>query len=214
MKTILKLFIVANCIFQPCYSNAQQIEMNSKDILKLQKTKLNNSTFIFEGVVTNQQCYHSAHGIATCSVVQITKIFKGSEQIKLGTIKIVTLQGGKITDNQGNITEIAGMPSDDTRPMITKGMTYIIFGNLADSSLWGSSESPALTIKTDNNQIILSDDRIGLDLKNHNKNPKIYPDVTSWWGTHFKSLDSLYSFLKENGNLIIQEEVSDSNHEK
>jgi hypothetical protein len=214
MNTTKKIIAVLIFISCSCFSYAQGCgtidERDPKQRLAQQKLVISNSTFIFEGTVTNQKCYRqSPNGtILTCSTIEITKILKGSGQITLGTIKVITEQGGSIPEEHPNNEEyIAERGPIGGSLRIGKG-TYIIFAPLADSSLLGSSNSPARTIATDNTVILGLYNVIGFDyasIKKHPNNPDLFP-VVNWWGSKFQSKDELYTFLKDNGGLTVQEE--------
>lgn len=192
MKTIKKIIAVVIIIFcgsfchaQYQLSDSQRVSMQQRD-LKLSLKSIKTAAYIFEGTVSHQECYYSKGGeMLTCTVFQITKIFKGNPQIKLGSIKVITQQGGSI----GGHTE---RPFDAGSGLHNHG-TYIIFGCSADTS-WLISKM----IATDNILTLQCFDHIDFN------------GNTASWGwrnpTNYKTLDDLYTFLKENG-LIVQEEV-------
>jgi hypothetical protein len=198
MNTIKKIIALAIFIFCTCFLYAQKMGFNtSEEKLNFQKRIMSSSSFIFEGTVTSQKCYRqSPNGtILTCSTLEITKIFKGSGQIKLGTIKLITQQGGSIPEEHPNNEEyVAETVSDGARSGIGKG-TYLVFGNLAGSSMLGSPNSPTKTATTNNTLVIQVYDLI--DLKK-----------LSWSSVevNFKTINELYSFLNDNGGLTVQEE--------
>jgi hypothetical protein len=112
MKIIRKSFIaIIVCIYSYC--NAQPINTPAQ-WLNYQKNELKKCPYIFEGKITEQ----NKIGESTCSVIQITKIYKGNPQIKLGTIKIIT-------------TILAG---SEAFPQLSTGNTYIIFGSQSNSN--------------------------------------------------------------------------------
>src|SRR5271157_109104 len=181
-------FVMLTLCFHFSYS--QKIETTSPEAkLEFRKRTIDNSAFIFEGTTTQQQkCYRSKYGLLTCTTISITKIYKGSGQIKLGSIKLITAQGGSIEDNNGN-TEIETIT--DGGPVIRKGQTYIIFGSLADSSYLGYANSPVRIDTTDNKLILSLNDVIYFDFKNqklHPNQPYIFP-VAKWGsvGSNFKT---------------------------
>jgi hypothetical protein len=207
MKTIKKT-IVAVIIIYCSYSQAQQAYVTSEQELALQKQTMRNTPFIFEGTVIKQQCYISKkRGTQTCTVVQITKIFKGNPQIKLGTIKVI-MQGGHIGDTPY-------IPPSEAGTTFKIGLTYIVFGNPATSSIMPNSTTDTL-ILSDNTVILEQYDLIEINLIDTNlkdakriKELKRYnPNwLADWDNYHFYSLDVLYAYLKQNGNLTVQEEV-------
>jgi hypothetical protein len=209
MNTITKIiiaFLVINCLLILSGINcpAQQSQLSTSQQLTIQQRTLasqqyilKNAAYIFEGMVTQQECYQKV-GILTCSIIQITKIFKGSPQIKLGSIKVITSQGGSIGD--GSIEEIVS----DRGVALGRSHTYIIFGGIADSTIL-----PDKMIATDNSLILSTG---GAIVFNSNKIYRrgiefhVERPAAQWEETQFKTLDDLYVFLKENG-LTIQEEV-------
>lgn len=204
MKSTAKVITAA--IFVLCsYISYSQLGFNPDDPkqrLKVQKNAMSHSAFIFEGRSTYQKTYRATRGyILTCTTIQITKIFKGNPQIKLGSIKIITEQGGGIEGEDTPIIE----PSE-IGAYISNEQTCIIFADIVDTSLLGTANSPAKTITTDNSPILFAGDIIRYDFKEHDKTPKISP-LANWWGAKFNSLEELYAYLKDNGGLIIQAEA-------
>jgi hypothetical protein len=178
MKAIKEIIATVLLIFNYSLSYAQH------------PTVIQKAKYVFEGTIIEQKCYYGAHGIMTCSVFQIRKIFKGSPQIKIGTIKIINEQGGRV--GNGPISR----PSD-AGPVLTKDCTYIIFGVPSAFSRAYDSVS-VYSIAADNQRPL---DCIG--------QINFHGTGASWgWRrpTNFPTTDSLYSFLKDNG-LTIQEEV-------
>jgi hypothetical protein len=221
MNTIKKNIAIVIFIFCSCFSYGQRIGFRTPDEkLNFQKAIMSNASFIFECKFTGKKCYRqSPNGtILTCSTLEITKIFKGSGQITLGTINVISQQGGSIPEEHPNNEEYVMETNSEMMPGIGNG-TYIIFGTVASSSMLGSSNSPARTIATDNASVLSLVDVIELyRLLNHFKSdPKKYKDpekaaanfpVAEWGSVEqtFKTLDELYVFLKDNGGLTIQEE--------
>ncbi len=181
MKPLNGIIITALLIFNYSLSYAQH------------PTVIQKAKYIFEGTIIEQKCYYGAHGIMTCSVFQIKKIFKGSPQIKLGTIKIINEQGGRV--GNGPISR-----PTDAGPVLTRGCTYIIFGTPSTFSRASDSVS-AYSIATDNLHPLDCTGQINF-----------HGSGASWgWRhpTNFPTTDSLYSFLKDNG-LTVQEEVKEN----
>jgi hypothetical protein len=149
-----------------CYSQTTQKQMLSEC-----QNELKTYEYIFEGTVIKQ----SKDGKWMCSVVQINSIYKGSPQIKLGRIKVVTELGW-----------------EDAPPIIQKGSKYIVFGRgikLNLQSDTGLSINNSLTLECIDH----------IDFKNSSaswgwRHPIIY-----------QSLDSLYSFFKANGVTLQEE---------
>jgi hypothetical protein len=157
---------------------------------------LKNTPFVFEGNVTQQGCYLTKKGeLLTWSVINITKIFRGDSRIKLGSIKVITDQGG----NVGNRWD---SPPSEGGVIISKGITYIIMGISADSSKLINN-----MVVTDNSLVLMVPECIQFtDPKIQKKNLKDFP-AAQWGRTSFKNLDELYAYLKENGGLTVQEKA-------
>lgn len=118
MKTRNKLITTVTIILCYTFCNAQKYNYPNTPAqwLAFHKDELKECPYIFEGTVTEQSSKGGGN-LSRCCVIQITKIYKGSPQLKLGTIKVLT-QDRKSTD----------------APLsISKGYTYIIFGKLANS---------------------------------------------------------------------------------
>jgi hypothetical protein len=188
MRTKSRFIIVAIIILCHSFSEAQQ---NART-LALHKRALKEAKCVFEGTVIKQQHFRGCQGWAKlCTVFQITKIFKGSPEIKLGTIKVIS--DDRITDG--------GAPID-------KKGTYIIVGAI------GCGQQYLDTVIADNS-MTLSEDGIILINTSINSKDKQVPQATARWlgsgrldgGAFYNPIDSLYSFLKENG-LTVQEEAT------
>ena len=197
MNLIRKCIVVICFIFYSLISCAQQIELSPSQELTLQQRSIKNASFIFEGLVINQEDYLNKKGsMLTNSLIQITKIFKGSGKMKLGSINVITEQGGRV----GNyIQDIQDGPTG-----IYPGITYIIIGNSSDTSIL-----PKKSFATDNSFSVSKYDLIILnDLKNRKRFPPGTPAARwSWGNTAFKTVDELYTYLKEKASLTLQEQV-------
>jgi hypothetical protein len=140
-------------------------------------TSIKKAECIFEGTIIKQT--YKPKTTLTCSVFQIKKIFKENDNIKLGTIKVESEQSTPY------------MKIEDGGPGLKMGSTYIIFGVLTDANTF-------LSVSTDNLSTLRCIDNIA------------FVGGGAKWGWHnptqFKTVDSLYSFFKENG-LTVQEEV-------
>ena len=203
MKTINKIFIAVLIIFCYSFSKAQQNQTSNSQLsssqeqtLKQHQKNLKEAEEIFEGNVTHQESYKNTKGeLWTCTVFQITKIFKGNPQITLGSIKVVTFQ------SNGSQKVLDGGPS------LGKSGTYIILGKPADTSMLNDK-----MITTDNSLTLspyFGIIAITGDVYEYNNLVKAHAEWLGGYrnpGTSYKTLDDLYSFLKENG-LSAQEEV-------
>ena|ERR1700721_3094488 len=189
MKTQKKFVIAFVIIFCHSFCYSQQRHPSASRELEQHKKSINTTAYIFLGSVTQQQNYYGKNKeILTCSIISITKIFKGTPQIKLGSIKVITSQGGHI----GNI--YARLADDGRGITLSNGATYIIFGRQAYPYMLAD------TMTTTDNTLILT--TMGCD------NPVVFSGNNSarWGYTSYKTLDELYSFFKENG-VTVQEEA-------
>jgi hypothetical protein len=191
MKATKRIIAILLLSFSYSYSYSQVDIGTPSERLTEHKKIINNTPYIFEGTETTQRCYYVRHiggEIQTCNIIQVTKIFKGSPQLKLGSIKVITY-GGHI----GN-TPYAEPSDGGGIPPIGKGGVYIIFG---ESTTFEPADSKMVDSMTTDNTLIVS----------HFDHIVLYNDNTAKWDyTKYDSIDSLYSFLKE-GGLTVQEEV-------
>jgi hypothetical protein len=216
MNTIKKYITLTVLIFCTYFLYAQKADLrNDEEKIKFEKNLISSTSFIFEGTVISQKCYRqSPKGrILTCSTIEITKILKGSDQIKLGTIRVLTSGGNLPAENSKNKNVIAETNSAGGLGLV-RGGTFVIFGSLADTSI----SNGASNISSDNNPILLVDDIIGLyRLLNHFKSKPKCKDpekaaanfpVAEWNSVelNFKTVDELYTYLNDKCSLTIQEE--------
>jgi hypothetical protein len=153
-----------------CYLFCHAQRIQSMD--SVHKLELKEFQYIFEGTITHQESYkekNNNNALTTCSVMQITKIFKGNKGIKPGNIKIITFQGNEI---------------DNTGPALNNNGRYIIFGGPADSVQVNRN-----MVKTDNTIILQCYDYILFSDKIQWRNSS----------TQYRTPDELYAFFKENG---------------
>jgi hypothetical protein len=167
--TVLSIF----CFSSVCYS--QKRHLTAAQTLAIEKKDIKNSAYIFEGTVIQR----STKGVELCSVIQIAKIFKGSPQLKLGTIKVVT---------EHNIH------TKDGDPGLGRGR-YIIFGRPGDSILFRSIIADNTITLTTADLSVAIFGTVDLDRP-----------AAQWGESKYPTIDSLYSFFKENG-VTVQEEV-------
>jgi hypothetical protein len=180
MKKAKTIIIMGILCFSYLFSHAQKQSAQHPSAIK-------KAEYIFEGTITQQKYYVGRHGdIYTCSVVQITKIFRGNTQLKLGSIKVIT-PGGR------------NRPAD-SGPGLEKGH-HIIFCTLSIPFRRPADSTVFQSMPTDNASTLDCIDHIDF-----------LADGERWgWRnpTQFKTVDSLYSFLKDNG-LTVQEEVKEN----
>lgn len=185
IKRIRMTIIIIFCHFS---SEGQIIALTPAQAILEHKKQIGTTSYIFEATAIQQNFYNGKAQVITTCIMQITKIFKGSPQLKLGSIKVVTDQ----TPKSGDIISI---PSDEGDVItIVKGSTYIIFGRIVGTP-WVVDST--LT----DNSITLTPMGMDYPIVIHNK------DSVSWEFTpQFKTEEDIYSFFKENG-VTVQEEV-------
>ena len=177
MKTTKRIITSVIIIFYSTFCYTQMADVTPSQ-------EIHGSPFIFEGNVIRQECYYGKHKeILTCSIMQITKIFKGSPQIKIGTIKVITQQGGRIGNNTDRPSDIGAA--------VDKGNYYIVLGKTADSTILHP-------MQTDNDITVDISDCVTFSF--------IGQGAAIWDGVRYKSLNDLYSVFKANG-LRVQEEA-------
>ncbi|MGP8215353.1 MAG: hypothetical protein ACLQQ4_07310 [Bacteroidia bacterium] len=201
MDTTKKIIIVLILCFCISYSEAQNSQSASPQMTR-QQTTLKRAQYVFEGTITHQESYMSKeHGILTCTTIQITKIFKGNPKLILGTIKVITDQGGRVGKYSSRV--------EDGGAALGKKGTCIIIGSQADSTMLNgmgattTDNSPILTVYA---VIEISGDVY--------MNGKLVEQAHAQWqgryknpGISFKSVNDMYTYLNENG-LTIQVEQS------
>jgi hypothetical protein len=188
MKTTKRIITATFIIFCYSFSYGQMVDGTPAQWLGIHKKYINSVSYIFEGTVIKQDYYKGKNQVVYTSIIQISKIFKGSPQLKLGSIKVVT---AKFVKN-GDIIDIPSEGGDGIN--LNKDGCYIILCRLANSSL---------SVDT-----TITDNTITLTARDCD-----YPvvisgkDDVSWEGTpQFKTKEDIYSFFKENG-LTLQEEA-------
>jgi hypothetical protein len=213
MKIIEKfttvLFIVLSCSL----CQAQMIGIDSANAPNILKNyNQDPNVYVFEGYVTHMQKKNIAvsnmGSEMICCVVQITKIFKGSPEIKLGTIKVLSYG---FNENEATV--------NDFTPPLTEG-SHIIFGRITNSNIFDSNSTdnaPILSCvdrvdfpsyyDTFTHKNVLPNQRDSLTKLHHNiillKNPNV---AAIWRNLKFSTRGSLYSLFNQNG-LTIQEQV-------
>lgn len=128
MKSIKRIIITG--IISLCYLFCHaQMQATPEQWAGVEKKMVKSSPYIFEGKVIKYTSLRYA--VLTCFVVQITKIYRGSPQLKLGTIKVIIEQDEN---------------THDGGPFLAKGYN-IIFGSLSNSHIFDS-------IATDNTIVL------------------------------------------------------------
>lgn len=195
MKTRIKFITAAIIIFCYSFCVAQQAYLTPAQMIIEHKKEISTIPYIFEGTVIQQQKIRWRNRLLECNIMQITKIYKGTPQVKLGTIKVIQWYGETIS---GDLISIS-LPSDYVSIVLNKGQTYIILGNPSYSDAVDS-------VTTTDNQINLTTADYPITIYSNN--------TVSWYGTtQFKTTDDIYSFFKENG-LTVQEEVQQGDSAK
>ncbi len=193
MKTIKNVIPALLIIFSSSFLQAQVDIGTPAEWVVEHKKEIKNTSYIIEGTVIEQKHFIALnHELMTCSIISITKIYKGSPQIKLGTIKVVLTDGEY--ESNGFITRIA---DGGEVTLSGKGSTCIILG--APTTFKPTDTSIIHSMVTDN-AIVLG---WAADPINISKT------IAQWDYTTYNSVDSLYSFLKESG-LTVQEEVKEN----
>jgi hypothetical protein len=189
---VLALSVLVCYLFSQGQNNPNSASQNTTK----HQNALKRSAYIFEGSITEQENYHGKRSggmLLTCTVMQITKIFKGSPQIKLGSIKVITMQDKRVQDG--------------SNAALGKSGNYIVIGNVADSADLNSN----MTL-TDNFITVSSSNIVVLSQGINNEHTAQWEGGRWSPGTSYNSVDSLYSFFRQNG-ITIQEQV-DSTKEK
>jgi len=201
-KKLLLIFCLTN-IFYTC--GAQYIHLTKSQWDTEHKKLISRVPFIVEGTVIRQSMFTSQNGqLLTCSILRIDKIYKGTAQIIIGTIKIITFQSG------GSVTV------SDMGEGLYVNQSYIVLGSQADSSHLSKN-----MLQTDNIATIYLNDQIDLVDSTQNdftkkRNPSIIvSDTTSksntvthhyiaakWDRVGYKSMEELYEFFKSSGITI------------
>jgi len=201
-KKLLLIFCLTN-IFYTC--GAQYVHLTKAQWDTEHKKLISRVSFIIEGAVIRQSTFISkSRELLTCSVLQISKIYKGDKQINIGTIKILTFQS------------TGSMTVSDMGEGLYVNHSYIILGSQADSSHLSKS-----MLQTDNIATIYLNDQIDLVDSTQNdftkkRNPSIMvSDTTSknntvihhyiaakWDRVGYKSMEELYEFFKSSGLTI------------
>jgi hypothetical protein len=187
--TIIPLFL----IFSSLYSLAQVDIGTPSEWVMEHKKEIKNTPYIIEGTVIQQKHFKAPNNeLMTCYIISITKIYKGSPQIKLGTIKVILSDGAY--ESNGII-----VPTSDGGGVTLggKGSICIIFGT---PTAFKPTDTSMVHSMVAENSITLgwAADPINIDKTS-----------AQWDYTIYNSLDSLYSFFKENG-LTVQEEVDET----
>jgi hypothetical protein len=172
------------------FCRAQMAYLTPTEWVIEHEREIKNTSYILEGTVIKQKCYYMRHiggAVMTCSLIQIRKIYKGNPQIKLGNIRVVT-NGGYMEN------VISTPPSDGGWITLLNGGTYILLG------------APGAFAPADSNMLYLMRTDNALTLNLTAEPISISKNTAQWDETKYNSLDSLYSFFKENG-LTVQEEV-------
>jgi len=190
MKTIKETLAGLFFIFIYSLSSAQMLDFTPSQWIDIHKNEIKGTSYIIEGNVIKQKDFRTPnYKVFTCYVMSITKIFKGSPQIKLGTIKVIG-DDCRVDENGVLISTF-----DCSGVGLAKGYTYIIFGDLT-------------TFKPDDTTLIHSMATDNIVTLNVNDKPIcFFHDSTARWDKiKYSSWDSAYYFLKENG-LTVQDEI-------
>jgi archaellum component FlaF (FlaF/FlaG flagellin family) len=186
-NTKIMMLLVVSTFYSFC--SAQKITPTPAQELEASKEDIKNTAYILEGTVIKQKRFHALnYEVYVCNVISITKIYRGSPVIKLGTIKVL-IETTMIEKNG-----FRSVMSDGENISIAKNHSYIIFGKPVN---FKSADSNSVdSILTDNAMtLIITDIPIALN-----------GNTAQWGQTSYKTLDELYSFFKENGVTVQEEE--------
>jgi hypothetical protein len=140
VKTQRSLSIIAISLLCHSFSYAQ-VQATPEQWAEVEKKMIESRAYIFQGTIIKQI---KKDAQLTCSIIQITKIYKGSPQIKLGTIKVITWEVPPGTMD-GGIS-------------LGRGCTYIIFGNPTNSNAFDSIMSDnSITLSASNSIVFFGD---------------------------------------------------------
>lgn len=171
-------------------------ENATKKIIAERQNIIKDAPFIFEGTVIKTESFIGKDkDFYTSNIVQITKILRGDNGLKLGTIEVIT-HGGNATyedPNHPGSTRV-WMPCQDCQELyLTQGQSKIFFCTPAENNL------AVLNTNTDNNiKLRTKEWYIGYTI-----------DITqtggsfSWMNLAFKSKGELYDFLGKQKNISI-----------
>jgi hypothetical protein len=195
-KTITLLSILLICIAS--YAQTEIPGPNedlTKSIIAGRINIIKETPFIFEGTVIKTVGFIGKDkDFYTSNIVQITKILRGHNNLKLGTIEVITHGGDATYEDPTHPGAIRiWMPCQDCHELyLTKGQSLIFFCITAENNL------TVLNINTDNNITLRTKEwYIGYAI-----------DVTqdasiSWMNLAFKSKNELYEFLAKQKNITI-----------
>lgn len=120
-KIIITLGLTVSFYMFCAAQQTHHIHHTQAELLDVHTKEISNSAYIFEGKIIKQTLKKGT--LLTCNVIKITKIYKGSPGITLGTIKVFTEQSPNAKDGWKGLSN---------------GSTYIIFGNPGDTASFHS----------------------------------------------------------------------------
>jgi hypothetical protein len=129
MKTMKLIVIFVSIICSCSVGFSQQVQPTPSQWLGVQQKMIKSTAYIFQGTVVQQ--YTKDSSLLTCSVVKISKIFRGSPEINIGSIKVITEQSSH---------------TQDADPGLKVGSTYIIFARNPTSNSFHSITADNLLI--------------------------------------------------------------------
>ncbi len=181
MKTTKMLMSFFISIIFSFYSYGQH--MSSQNLKKYHESSIQDAKYIFEGQLICWKPYYNKKGkVMTCCIVQITKVYRGAPQLKLGTVKIIT-RGGHMQGSDIYVTESDGGAYLPQKNGVILGIP---------TEPWNVVDTMS---QTDNMVVLGAIDFIDISEK-----------TAQWSGDKIRiTVDSVYSFFKENG-LMVQEE--------
>lgn len=190
MKTIVQYLVICHCILINASSFAQQLRFTEAEQLAAELKSIQNSPYIFEGMVIKQE---EDGGSITRNVISINRIYKGYPEISIGTIQIMT--------NQSTIEN--GILIFDGPAGIAPNIRYLFFCNKVTSSIM----MPSDTLNTNNSIVMHGYEFIYLQ----RETDRIIPEIYAFWCNSrskrtFKTQNDLTAYLNNKG-LNVQAEA-------
>ncbi|MCW3125616.1 MAG: hypothetical protein JWO03_1274 [Bacteroidetes bacterium] len=96
------------------------ITLSAQEVYRDILDRINNTTYIFEGVVIKTNSYETGDQkmIYTSNVIQVTKIFKGVDAMSCGTVELIT-DGGQLTDKGLDVSHALALKVGDQGIFLT-----------------------------------------------------------------------------------------------
>lgn len=198
-----RITLILLCLFHYSITEGQQLRLSKAEWAIEHKKIIATSPYIFEGAIIHQD--HDYVGW-DYNIFKITKIFKGSSELKLGTIRLLSYGGG-----------------DDGPPRLSNGGKYIIFAEPVTKTFQAITEN-AITLKWIDHVEFTSPyydntrkQYLSANQRDSMKKTELILGISKtpakWENIYYSSIDSVYSFFQENG-LKVEVEVEGSENNK